>query len=126
MVKANKNFSVAVVVFCFPVILILLLLVVHFFQTPPTRGVQPNACINNLRMIDAAKEQWAWEHNSKSGDSINEADLMTYFKKDSSGNPIKLKCPQGGAYILGKIGQNPICSFHGDLIGTNSSRNLPY
>ena len=30
------------------------------------------------------------------------------------------KCPNGGTYTIGRIGVNPVCSFHGDLLGTNS------
>jgi hypothetical protein len=112
MGKASNNFSVGVVVFCFPVVLVLLLLVVHFFQTPPTRGVQPSACINNLRMIDAAKEQWVVENNKTNGTVVTEIEIRPYMKLDSKGNfP---RCPNGGIYSIGKVGENPTC-----LLGTN-------
>jgi hypothetical protein len=45
-----------------------------------TRRSPRNACINNLRQIDAAKQEWALE-NDKTADAIpTEQDLLPYFK----------------------------------------------
>ncbi len=69
---------------------------------------QKNACINNLRQIDSAKEQWAMAENKNDGDSVDEAGAAAYIK----GNAIPT-CPQGGTYTLGTIGEEPTCSHPG-------------
>jgi len=70
---------------------------------------QRNACINNLRQIDAAKNQFALEKGKKNGDSVTEADIKPYIKLDANGN--LPKCPAGGKYTIGNIGENTTCSI---------------
>ncbi len=67
-----------------------------------------NACINNLRQIDSAKEQWAMVENKNNGDPVDEAGVAAYIK----GNAIPA-CPQGGTYTIGPIGTAPTCSHPG-------------
>jgi hypothetical protein len=44
-----------------------------------------NTCINNLRQIDAAKNQWA--ENGKTADAVPTAqDIAPYIKLDANGN----------------------------------------
>jgi hypothetical protein len=38
-----------------------------------------NACLNNLRQIDAAKQQWAVEHNKKATDVVTMVDIAPYL-----------------------------------------------
>ena len=71
------------------------------------KTAQKNACINNLRQIDGAKEQWAIE-NKKSENSAttgSEADINAYMK---GGLP---KCPAGGTYSHEALGTNPKCTI---------------
>src|SRR5438094_1880776 len=63
---------------------------------------QKNACINNLRQIDGAEQQWALENKQNSG-VPNFSDISGYLKN-------AVVCPAGGAgakfsdtYILGDI-----------------------
>jgi hypothetical protein len=67
-----------------------------------------NSCINNLRQIDAAKEQWALEAGKKNGDEASIPGISQYIK----GNKLPV-CPQGGTYKVNAIGANPECSFPG-------------
>jgi hypothetical protein len=69
---------------------------------------QMNACINNLRMIDAAKNEWALESGKKPGDVPTEQDLKPYFK-----NGTFPTCPAGGTYTIGAISNAPTCSVPG-------------
>ncbi len=72
-----------------------------------------NACVNNLRQIDAAAQQFALERNLKTGDKINFPDDLTpYIKLDKNGKIPP--CPQGGVYSIKKVGDTPTCS-----LGTN-------
>ncbi len=72
---------------------------------------QENACINNLRQLDAAKEQWALEANKSAGDAADEAAVLQYVK--GAAMPV---CPQGGVYQLNAIGESPTCSHPGHAL----------
>ena len=67
---------------------------------------QQNACINNLRQIDAAINEWALENGQTTGASV--ANVMTvsaYIKLNS--NSSVPGCPAGGTYSTSTVGANP-------------------
>jgi hypothetical protein len=69
-----------------------------------------NPCINNLRQIDAAANQFALEHNLTNGEAINfPNDLTLYIKLNSAGKIPA--CPNGGIYRISKVGETPTCSL---------------
>ena len=73
-----------------------------------------NACINNLRQIDAAKNQWALEKGKK-GDAVPTAeDIAPYIRLDADGNIPK--CPAGGSYTLNAVNVAPTCSIDGHVL----------
>jgi|SRR5882724_6526027 len=113
----TANFVFAAIVVCFSVAFILAVIIPNTIH--PRSGENPvGVCRNNLRNIDAAKNEWMLENNKKVGDIITENGVKNYVKLDAKGN--LPKCPSGGTYTLGRLGENPICSFHDDLLGTNS------
>ena len=67
---------------------------------------QINACIENLRQIDSAKQQWAIEQKMTSTDTPAAADLDDYIK----GTYANLECPASGAYTIGDMSTDPLCS----------------
>ena len=67
---------------------------------------QQNACINNLRQLESAKEQWAMAQNKKDGDPAITTQITSYIK---GGN--MPKCPGGGTYNVGLVGSNATCSI---------------
>jgi hypothetical protein len=80
------------------------------FVVPPRRtgsGSNRNGCINNLRLIDGAKEQWALEHHAKTNAVVAISDIAVLIK---GGFP---KCPARGSYTIGRVGENPKCSVPG-------------
>ena len=80
--------------------------VVRYGGKEAIRGVQGVYCINNLRQIDAAKQQFALETGRTNG-PIDTAQLHSlYFHH---GEPPR--CPSGGTYFYGDIGQVPLCSL---------------
>ena len=79
-----------------------------------TADRQRNACINNLRQIDAAINEWALEKGKANGTVVTEADIKPYIKLDASGN--LPKCPAGGTYTLGKVGGHPTCTVLGHVL----------
>ena len=71
---------------------------------------QANACINNLRQIDAAANEFALERGQQTGATINlTVDLTPYIKLNSAGSIPP--CPAGGSYSLSLVGTNPVCSL---------------
>ena len=69
---------------------------------------QQNACINHLRQLDAAKNQWALEKNKTATDVPTKEDLLPYIGGTQGQFP---RCPQGGTYTLGPVGEPPTCSI---------------
>jgi prepilin-type N-terminal cleavage/methylation domain-containing protein len=71
---------------------------------------QMNACINNLRQIDAAANEFALEKGKKTGDAITlNTDLTPYIKLNSATSIPS--CPAGGTYALGAVGNTPTCTL---------------
>jgi len=71
---------------------------------------QMNACINNLRQIDAAANQFALEKGKKTGDSITWPDDLTPYIKLNSATSIPA-CPAGGDYNIANVGNSPTCTL---------------
>jgi hypothetical protein len=67
-----------------------------------------NICINNLRLIDAAKDQWAAAQQKPRGAILIAADLLPYLPNNTIPS-----CPAGGIYTLNPVGQAAICSIPG-------------
>lgn len=72
---------------------------------------QKNACINNLRQIDAAKQQWALENHKPETAVPTTADLEPYLPRHTLPT-----CPKDGAYTLGAVNETPTCSVAGHQI----------
>ena len=72
---------------------------------------QANACINNLRQIDSAANQWALENKQTTGATINfPGDLTPYIKLNASSS--LPPCPAGGTYTDTAVGATPTCSLN--------------
>ena len=76
---------------------------------------QMNACINNLRQIDGAIQQWALETKQAANAQVTQADVVPYLKSP----PI---CPSAGAgavglpgfqnsYTLTTVSNSPTCAI---------------
>jgi hypothetical protein len=76
-------------------------------QVPVRRGHSPRVtCINNLRQIDGAIEQWALENKHDEGEPVIETEAVAYIK----GGLLPV-CPEGGKYLFGKVGETPRCTI---------------
>ena len=79
-------------------------------QTPEQQ--QAVVCINNLRLIDGAKQQWALEKQKPSGALLTTGDLAPYLKTNALPT-----CPAGGVYTINPVGYAPLCSIPGHALG---------
>jgi len=72
-----------------------------------------NTCINNLRLIDAAKQQWALEKNKGPDDVPQPQDLLPYIGRNDNVFP---QCPSGGRYTLNAVKLAPTCTIPGHAL----------
>lgn len=71
-----------------------------------------NACINNLRQLGGAAQQWGLENKKTTNDVVRLDDLKPYIKLTSLGE--LPRCPNGGTYTTGRVGEPPRCSVGGE------------
>jgi len=71
---------------------------------------QQNACINNLRQIDAAAQQFALEAKKSTGATISFPSDLTPYIKLTSANALPA-CPAGGTYNDASVGATPSCTL---------------
>jgi len=72
---------------------------------------QTQACINNLRQIDSAKQQWALENKKPISAPVSPQDIQPYLPNNAL--PV---CPLGGLYALHTVGLLPTCSIPGHVL----------
>ena len=79
---------------------------------------QTNACINNLRQIDSAKQQWALETGDDGSVAPDEAAIAPYMGRDSAAATLadaNVLCPIAGVYEINALDVAPACgSFNAD------------
>src|SRR6266513_1948614 len=76
---------------------------------------QQNACINNLRQIDSAKQQWALETRQATNASPVETDIGPYLGR--AGSTVGMGCPANGvdstnfanSYNITPVSTAPTC-----------------
>src|SRR5579871_1551297 len=54
---------------------------------------QKNACINNLRQIDGAKQQYALENGAANSYTVTSGDITPYLGRGASGSIGTVYCP---------------------------------
>lgn len=75
---------------------------------------QINTCVNNLRQISGAIDQFAIEMGHTDSYSPTDLEVSAYMK----GGVIP-PCPAGGSYDITTVADNPTCSIGGNHVLTN-------
>ena len=75
-----------------------------------------NTCINNLRLIDGAKQTYALEANTSVAYVPTQSNVAPYLGRAGAAVYVTLKsanvfCPDSGTYNINNVGQKPSCSF---------------
>jgi len=73
--------------------------------------IHRNACINHLRELDGAKQQWALEKNKNVDAVPTEKDLLPYLK-----GGVFPVCPDGGTYVINSVEALPTCTVAGHVL----------
>jgi len=85
------------------------------FVSPPSRRVSPkNACIQNLKEIDGAAQQWALANSRLPADSysLTNPAVLRYLK-----GSVMPKCPSGGKYSAApNLAGSPTCTVSGHTL----------
>jgi prepilin-type N-terminal cleavage/methylation domain-containing protein len=77
---------------------------------------QRSTCINNIRQIDTAKQQWATETGRTATALPTSADITPYLNREP-GTLTGLYCPQdpsksfGTSYTVGDMSTRPVCNI---------------
>jgi len=88
------GFTLVEIIIVVAIIGLLAALAIPNFVKSRSRG-QQNVCINNLRQIDSAKQQWALETRQATNATPQETDIGPYLGR--AGNTDGMGCPAGGA-----------------------------
>jgi len=112
MKKNSKGFTLVEIMIVVAIIgLLAAIAIPNFVRARQTS--QQNACINNLRQIDAAKEQYAIENNIANGVVCAAKNIDPYIKGGTS----NVICPADSAqsfttsYSVNDIGTDPVCKI---------------
>src|SRR5947207_3301936 len=116
---SNKSgFTLVEIMIVVAIIGLLAAIAIPNFVKARTRS-QANACINNLRQIDGAKQQWALEYNQAVTATPTESSLRPYMGRGSGFSPT---CPAGGSgdftacYTVGDMSVAPSCNIATDHV----------
>ncbi len=115
--KTSKMGGFTVTEICIAVVLIVLLVAVaipRFVRKPPMHPAHM-ACIPDLRIINAAKGQWALEFQKKNTDTPGDSDLQSYIGRGSAGEltvcPVDPKQTFDTSYSVNNVGTKPTCKI---------------
>jgi prepilin-type N-terminal cleavage/methylation domain-containing protein len=93
---------------------------------------QSNACINNLRMMDAGIQNWALEHNKAPGDAVTPADIAPYLGRGTLGATVnvaggqvvgQINCPASGTYSMTTVDAKPACTLGVQATATDPAKH---
>ena len=104
----RKGFTLVEIMIVVAIIALLAAIAIPSFMKSRADSRQ-SACVNNLRLIEHAKQQFATASQTMlDSETPAWSELVPYFK--GNGMPI---CRQGGSYAANAITSTPTCTYPG-------------
>jgi len=96
------------------VLLLLAAMAIPYIVHPHTTS-SPNACMNNLRLIESAKYQWAQEKGKGPDDLPAASDLLPYLRGATAGLlptcPVDSNNSFATSYSINNMASRPTCKI---------------
>ena len=108
-IKTENGFTLVEIMIVVAIIGLLATIAIPSFMRA-RQNTQTNTCINNLRLLDWAKDQWAIEQGIPFGNAVAVADLRPYMKQGVPYCPICGTTGEGDGYTLDVVGSTPQCN----------------
>ena len=103
--RSTPGFTLVEIMIVIAIVALLCAIVIPNLLKASSRS-QATTCINNLRQIDTAVQQFSVEAGKHVGDTISlSTDLTPYIRLNKQG--VIPPCPASGSYDLGIVGTNP-------------------
>jgi prepilin-type N-terminal cleavage/methylation domain-containing protein len=108
--SARRGFTLVEIMIVVAIVALLAVIAIPNYVRARTQS-QLNACINNLRQIDAASQEWAMENRQSAAATVSFSDIQSYMK-----GPVL--CPASGSattfaecYELTTVSNKPTCKI---------------
>ena len=105
--KVQSGFTLVELMMVITILGLLAALATPSFSNARTAS-RMNVCINNLRQLTGAKDQWAMENSKREADPVVISEVAMYMK-----GGILPRCPSSGTYMFTTVQTGATCTIVG-------------